>query len=110
MQATEFFVATGGNDGNPGTAAVPLRTIQHGAELAQPGDTITVRQGVYRERIDPPRGGDSDAERIVYQAAPGEKVEIAGSEPVKDWQPVQGDVWKVTIPNSFSASSIPTAI
>ena len=37
----------------------PLKTISAAAELAQPGDTITVHAGVYRERIDPPRGGTS---------------------------------------------------
>ena len=40
--AAEFHVAPNGNDANPGTQAAPLRTIQRAAELAQPGDTITV--------------------------------------------------------------------
>lgn len=99
--AAEFHVATAGNDSNPGTHAAPLKTIQRAADLAQPGDTITVHEGIYRERINPPRGGQSDARRITYQAAPGEKVEIRGSEIVKQWARVQGDVWKVTIPNTF---------
>jgi hypothetical protein len=99
--ATEFHVAINGKDSNPGTQAAPLRTIQRGAELAQPGDVITVHEGVYRERINPPRGGESDAKRIVYQAAPGEKVEIKGSEIAKDWVKVQDEVWKVTLPNAF---------
>jgi alpha-N-arabinofuranosidase len=60
-----------------------------------------VHEGVYRERVNPPRGGESDAKRIVYQAAPGEKVVITGSEIVKNWTKVEGDVWKVTIPNTF---------
>ncbi|HNY29177.1 MAG TPA: right-handed parallel beta-helix repeat-containing protein, partial [Candidatus Sumerlaeota bacterium] len=60
-----------------------------------------VHEGVYRERVNPPRGGESDAKRIVYQAASGEKVEIKGSEPVKNWVKVQDDLWKVTLPNSF---------
>ena len=101
IHAAEFHVATNGNDANRGTAAAPLRTIQHAAELAQPGDVITVHAGTYRERINPPRGGESDAKRIVYQAAPGEKVEIKGSEVVTGWVKVQDDVWKVTLPNSF---------
>jgi len=99
--AAEIHVATNGKDSNPGTQAAPLRTIQRAADLAQPGDVITVHEGVYRERISPPRGGQSDAKRITYQAAPGEKVEIKGSEVVKDWVKVQNDVWKVTIANSF---------
>ena len=57
--------------------------------------------GVYRERVNPPRGGASDAKRIVYQAAPGEKVEIKGSEVVRGWVRVQDDVWKVSVPNTL---------
>ncbi|MCY2953155.1 MAG: right-handed parallel beta-helix repeat-containing protein [Planctomycetota bacterium] len=105
--ATEFHIAASGKDSNPGTQAAPLRTIQRGAELAQPGDLITVHEGVYRERINPPRGGESDTKRIVYQAAPAEKVEIKGSEILKNWVKVQDDVWKVTLPNSFFGSFNP---
>ena len=101
VYATDFHVALNGNDTNPGTQTAPIRTIQRAATLAQPGDVITVHEGVYRERISPPRGGESDAKRIVYQAAPGEKVEIKGSEVIKNWVKVQGDVWKVTLPNTF---------
>ena len=99
--AAEVHVAIKGNDSNVGTAAAPLRTIQRAADLAQPGDVITVHEGVYRERISPPRGGESDAKRIVYQAAPGERVEIKGSEVIKNWVKVQDGVWKATIQNSF---------
>ncbi|HSW45816.1 MAG TPA: right-handed parallel beta-helix repeat-containing protein [Phycisphaerae bacterium] len=101
IHATEFHVATNGKDSSTGTQDAPLRTIQRAADLAQPGDVITVHEGVYRERISPPRGGQSDAKRIVYQAAPGEKVEIKGSEIVRNWVKVQDDTWKATLPNSF---------
>ena len=107
MQATEYHVAASGNDANRGTKSAPFRTIQRAADLAQPGDGITVHEGVYRERINPPRGGASDKKRIVYQAARGEKVEIKGSEVVKNWVKVQDDVWKVTLPNSFFGSFNP---
>jgi len=99
--SAELHVAAAGNDANAGTPEAPLRTIQHAADLAQPGDVITVHQGVYRERVNPPRGGESETKRIVYQAAPDEKVTIAGSEPVKGWEKVASDTWKVTLPNSF---------
>jgi alpha-N-arabinofuranosidase len=99
--ATEFHVATHGTDAHRGTKTAPFRTIQRAADLAQPGDVITVHQGVYRERINPPRGGESDRKRIAYQAAPGEAVEIKGSEVIKNWVKVQEDVWKATLPNSF---------
>lgn len=99
--AREFHVSTSGNDGNPGTKSAPLRTIQRGADLAQAGDVITVHEGVYRERVNPPRGGTSDKARIVYRAGRGEKVEIRGSEQVKNWERVEGDVWKVALPNGM---------
>ena len=84
-----------------------LRTISAAALRAQPGDVITVHEGVYRERVSPPRGGESDAKRIVYQAAPGEKVEIKGSEVVTKWDKVQNDTWKATLPNTFFGSFNP---
>ena len=101
VAAKEYHVAKTGSDNNPGTLEAPLLTIQATAQIAVPGDIITVHEGVYRERVTPPRGGESDARRIVYQAAKGEKVEIKGSEIIKNWQRFSGDVWKVTIPNSF---------
>jgi len=101
LSAAEFHVAINGNDANPGTKAAPLRSIQRAAELAQPGDAITVHRGVYRERINPPRGGISPTKRIVYRAALGEKVEIKGSEVIKGWEKLEQDTWKVTLTNSF---------
>src|SRR6478609_8053173 len=99
--AAEFHIATSGTDSNPGTQAAPFRTIQRAANVAQAGDVITVHQGIYRERVNPPRGGESDTKRIVYQAAPGEAVEIRGSEVVKNWVKVEGDVWNAVLPDAF---------
>ncbi len=101
ISAREFHVAKNGNDNNPGSFEEPFLTIQNAANVALPGDVITIYEGLYRERITPLRGGKSDINRIIYQAAPGEKVEIKGSEIVKGWENLTGTVWKVTIPNSF---------
>ncbi|MCW1923896.1 carbohydrate-binding protein [Luteolibacter arcticus] len=98
--ATEYHVSPAGNDANQGSSVAMLKTISEGARRAQPGDTITVHEGVYRERIDPPRGGTDDAHRIVYQAAPGENVVIKGSEPATGWVHEANDTWKLTLPNS----------
>lgn len=101
VSAKEYHVAKTGNDANPGTLGSPLHTIQAAANLAQAGDVITVHEGVYRERITPPRGGESDTKRIVYRTAEGEKVEIKGSEVIKNWVKHYGSVWMVTLSNSF---------
>ena len=99
--AANYHVAKTGNDSNPGTELLPFLSIQAAANIAQPGDVITVHEGVYRERISPPRSGISNTKRIVYQAASNEKVEIKGSEIIKNWQKINGNVWKVSIPNTF---------
>ncbi len=96
--ATEYHVALDGRDTSAGTRQAPFRTIQRAADAAQPGDTVTVHAGIYREQVDPPRGGRSETERIVYRAAPGEAVEIRGSEVVKGWTRVKDDLWKAQIP------------
>ena len=101
LYAVELHVATNGNDADPGTVSSPLRSVQRASDLAQPGDTVTVHAGVYRERVNPPRGGVSDLQRITYRSAPGEQVVITGSEPVKNWVQVSNDTWTVSLPNSF---------
>ncbi|MHC4173597.1 MAG: right-handed parallel beta-helix repeat-containing protein [Planctomycetota bacterium] len=101
IRAREYHVSVKGDDTNKGTAKAHFKTISKAAEVAQPGDIITVHEGTYRERINPLRGGESDQKRIVYQVTTGENVVIKGSEVIKGWRKVQNDTWKVAIPNSF---------
>lgn len=108
-QAREYHVSIHGLVGNNGAKARPFKTISAAAAVAQPGDTITVHAGVYRERVNPPRGGTADSERIAYRAAPGEAVTIKGSEVVRTWERVQDGVWKVTLPNGFFGDFNPYA-
>jgi len=96
-----YHVSVDGNDGNDGSRSNPFKTIMAASAVAKPGDAITVHEGTYRERINPVRGGISDQKRITYQAAQGEKVVIKGSEVITGWEKVNGDTWKVVIPNSF---------
>jgi hypothetical protein len=99
LLAVEYHVSPNGVDLNEGSKRKPFKTISAAAAKAQPGDVIMVHEGVYRERINPPRGGTSDEKRIVYQAATGEKVTIKGSEIIKGWKLLDGDVWAVSLPN-----------
>lgn len=99
--AREYHVSPKGKDHYDGTLSHPLKTISAASAVAIPGDVITVHAGIYRERVTPPRGGASGANRIVYQAASGERVEISGAEVIKGWKPIKGDVWTVTLANSF---------
>ena len=46
--AREYHVSFTGNDQNKGTRSKPFRTISAAARVAQPGDVITVLEGIYR--------------------------------------------------------------
>lgn len=99
--AHEYHVSKKGNDSNDGSSSKPFLTIQRAVKDAFAGDTITVHEGIYREWVNPIRGGESDSKRIVYRAAPDEKVEIKGSEHIIGWKKQKNGVWKVNIKNSF---------
>lgn len=107
--ATVLHVSPRGSDTNPGTAAEPLRTIQRAAELADAGDTVRVQSGVYRERVDPQRGGFSEDERIVFEAAEPGTVTITGSEPLIGWERVDGDIWETSVDNAIFGAFNPFA-
>jgi alpha-N-arabinofuranosidase len=109
ISAKEYHVAKSGNDTNVGSFESPLLTIQTAANMAKPGDVITVHEGVYREEITPPQGGLSDDNRITYQAASGEDVTIKGSEIVEGWTLESNNVWKAEIPNIFFGDFNPYA-
>ena len=79
VHARTYVVSPQGNDGNPGTFEYPIQTISSGARRAQPGDTVLVQEGIYRERVTPIRGG-LPGMPITYRAERGKRVFIRGSE------------------------------
>jgi hypothetical protein len=97
----QLHVAISGSDVSRGTETDPYRTINKAAQVAQPGDTVIVHEGVYREWVRPRRGGLSDQRRITYRASEGESVIIKGSEHVTGWQPVESSVWTVSVSNAL---------
>jgi len=96
-----YHVAKSGSDLAEGTKQDPFLTINKAASVAVAGDTIIVHEGEYREWVKPRNGGLSENRRITYQAAEGEKVVIKGSEQIKEWERVEGTVWKAVLPNEF---------
>ncbi|NLW89468.1 MAG: right-handed parallel beta-helix repeat-containing protein [Clostridiaceae bacterium] len=94
-----IHVAKFGKDINEGSLQSPLLTIQAAANRAMPGDTVVVHEGIYREHVRPGRGGTGPDQRIVYEAAPGEKVVISGGEPVTNWERMDDSMYKAVIDN-----------
>ncbi len=86
-----------GRNGN-GTQAMPFRTIAEAAMKACPGDEVLVAPGIYREYVNPYRGGTEDA-RITYVSTEPLGAVITGAEEVSNWQKYQGTVWTVRVNN-----------
>ena len=80
MSAKTIYVATSGNDSNPGTEGSPYLNIQKAVDDAQPGDMIYLRGGTYMltKRVKIEKAGTVQA-RISMFAYPGERVIIDGT-------------------------------
>jgi len=110
ISAREIHVSKGGSDSASGSHARPYLTINKAASIAQPGDTVSVHAGTYREWVKPIHGGSDDGKRITYRAAPGEEILIKGSERITSCTHQAGGIWKVELPNSFFGEYNPYAL
>jgi hypothetical protein len=108
--AGEIHVSKAGSDSAGGSSAQPYLTINKAAAVAQPGDTVIVHGGTYREWVKPVRGGTDESQRITYRAAAGEEVSIKGSERIASWTREGEGVWKAELPNSFFGPYNPYAL
>ncbi|HOI56933.1 MAG TPA: hypothetical protein PLP01_16905, partial [Phycisphaerae bacterium] len=86
----DFYVDTnnpGASDTNPGTAALPFKTIGKSvtAVASGSGQAIMVKGGVYREGLNINRPGQDDAGRITLMGAPFEKVVLTGADVLTGW-------------------------
>jgi hypothetical protein len=59
--AGSYYVSNSGNDGNSGSQSSPFQTIRKAASITQPGDTVNVTDGTYRESVILGRSGTSNA-------------------------------------------------
>jgi len=108
--AREIHVSKAGSDSGPGDQSSAYLTIKKAASAAQPGDTVTVHAGTYREWVKPVRGGTGEQKRITYRAAPGANVMIKGSECIRSWTREGAGVWKAELANSFFGDYNPYAL
>jgi pectin methylesterase-like acyl-CoA thioesterase len=93
--AATYYVSPKGNDTNSGTLlTAPVRTIQKAVDAAQPGDTIFVRGGTYRETVSTPRSGTSAA-RITIRNHQNEAVTVSGTDLIEGaWTSVGNEVFR----------------
>ena len=68
-----FYVATDGDDGNPGTIEEPFRTLAHGVGALTPTATLYVRDGTYDEGLEGVPSGTSWDATVTVSGYPGER-------------------------------------
>ena len=87
LHAAELYVAPNGSDTASGTLAAPLRTIQRAFEQAAPGDTISLREGTYREAVSLKNKSGKEGAPITLTACKGEKAVLSGLDVLKlEWK------------------------
>ncbi len=95
-----YYIDCNAKPHGDGSKEKPFRRIQSAASLALPGDEILVYPGVYREEVSPVYAGKEKAP-IIYRSIEPRKAVITGAEIVKGWVKESGDVWKLTLPNTY---------
>jgi parallel beta-helix repeat protein len=78
-QAATYYVATTGNDANPGTQAQSWKTIQKAANTMVGGDTVYIRAGTYNEQVALYYKENSSGPYTTFTAYPGEEVILDGT-------------------------------
>ncbi len=84
-----------GDDTNNGSVENPWKTMQHGVQRLEPGDTLYLRGGIYSETVYLTRSGTIESP-ITISAYPGELPVLDGGlreflkSPATSWQPATG--------------------
>ena len=79
-----------------------FRTIGDAAKIVQPGDTVLIHSGVYRESVTISASGTADRP-IVIQAAPAANVVVTGADRLTGWtrEPGPDNIYSAPWPYSF---------
>ena len=67
-----------------------FNTISDAVKVAQPGDTVLISSGIYRESVNFTRSGEP-GKPITLMGMPGDPVIITGADVITDWEPLSKD-------------------
>jgi hypothetical protein len=74
-----------------GYPAVPLASLSKACEIAQPGETIILRGGIYREVLAPKN------DKVTVRAMKGERVLISGADLIEGWERETDGGWSAPL-------------
>jgi len=114
-----FYVAQtaeNASDDNPGTLELPWKTLEKAGKSVSAGDTVIVKEGIYRETLTVKNSGTA-FRPITFKAAEGERVVISAADeftgkfvPYKDnilAAPVQWDLGYTKNQLFYNGESVP---
>ncbi|MFC1635888.1 right-handed parallel beta-helix repeat-containing protein [Planctomycetota bacterium] len=79
-----------------------VRTIGEAAALVEPGDTVIIHNGIYRETVVIDKSGRPD-KPITFQAATGTNVIVTGADRIGEWAKIKGEdcIFSTPWPHKF---------
>lgn len=94
-----YYVSKEANasDSNVGTIDAPFATIAHASEIAEAGDTVIIRAGVYSELLKPKNNGTA-VNPITYKAMEGEEVTLSALEEISNFAEYKDGIWVASVP------------
>ena len=94
--ARQIYVQAGAQSRTAdGSQTRPFRTIAEALKVVTAGDTVIVREGLYRESIRVP--GGQTAKPVTIRAADGERVVLSGAVPVTGWKEYQDNIYMTVL-------------
>jgi len=100
LLANTYYVASSGNDANPGTFSMPFQHIQTAASVMVAGDTCYIRAGTYRETVVPANSGTALAP-ITFEPYGTEAVTVSGANIVTGWTVYSGGIYEAPFTGSL---------
>lgn len=94
--AIDLYVSKQGSDTNTGTLSEPFLSLDAAAAIAQAGDTVHIREGVYEETLRPAHSGSSGSP-IIFQSYQDEKVIITAMEALSNFDQHEGLIYSTTV-------------
>ena len=85
-----------GSDSNDGSKDFPFATLKQAGKVAQAGDTVIIREGVYRETFAPKNDGTATAP-ITFKAAEGEDVVISALEEINQFDVYEDNTYTANL-------------
>lgn len=90
----DYYVSSAeGNDSNNGDIDHPFKTIKKASSCLQPGDTLNLRGGVYRETVDSLPDGTAE-NPITVKNYSNEDVVISGTDELTGWENVDKNIYR----------------